>query len=377
MLKLRVVQARYGDCSILENGPANDSSGRRRKHILIDGGPSKVYGPYLRGELEAIAERGGKLDLLVLSHIDNDHVRGLLELMRDLREARADGKAPLIDVEQIWHNGFSKILPPELEATAAELERETALEVHPDPDMSLAERAAEAYGIAEGHELQEADVELGIPRNQGFAEGLITVENTAQPIKVAGVKLWVIGPTGENLAKLREKWVSWLMRKSLPYGPGEEKPVRPDEAVNNLSSIMLMAEAGSGRSRRRILLTGDGVTSDITGGLEAAGLLEKDGVLRVDVLKVPHHGSARNSVGGLYERVLADTYVISGDGRYANPDETTLNWIVDAACRQQRQIEIFATNMAPALKALLRERPPEENNYRLRVLPVGQSSDLI
>ena len=367
MLNLRVVQARYGDCFILENGAA-----RRRKYILVDGGPSKVYGPYLRAELEAIASRGGKLDLLVLSHIDNDHVRGLLEFMRDLRKAREQGLPPLIRVEQIWHNGFSKILPPELESTAIELERETALEVVPDPDLPLSEQLEESYGVAEGHELQVSDVELGIPRNPGFDDQRITLESAVKPVKIGGVKFWVIGPTVGNLEKLRERWVEWLMRKNLPFAPGE-KPVRPDEAVNNLSSIMFLAEAG----KRRFLMTGDGVSADIVAGLEAAGLLKKEGTLRVDVLKVPHHGSARNTVGALFDRVLAGTYLISGDGRYDNPDSQTLNWIVEAACRQERDIHIFATNMAPSIKTLLRERPPEQNRYRLTVMPKGQGSALL
>ena len=45
----------------------------------------------LRPELQNIAGRGGKLDLVVLSHVDNDHVIGLLDLMAELREQKADG----------------------------------------------------------------------------------------------------------------------------------------------------------------------------------------------------------------------------------------------------------------------------------------------
>src|SRR5512147_1302070 len=106
MLTLRVVQARYGDCLILENG-----SGKRRKNILIDGGPNQVYQPYLRKELQRIKEEGGQIDLLVLTHIDNDHVLGLLELMTELKNQRVNGEEEVIRIRQIWHNSFKKILP--------------------------------------------------------------------------------------------------------------------------------------------------------------------------------------------------------------------------------------------------------------------------
>ena len=47
MLKLRVVQAAYGDRLILELG-----SPAQPKYILIDGGPPDIYQRHLKGELQ-------------------------------------------------------------------------------------------------------------------------------------------------------------------------------------------------------------------------------------------------------------------------------------------------------------------------------------
>lgn len=54
MLRLRVVQAEFGDCLILEYGtPA------QWRFMLIDGGPPDVYERHLRGELQASRPAAG------------------------------------------------------------------------------------------------------------------------------------------------------------------------------------------------------------------------------------------------------------------------------------------------------------------------------
>ena len=44
-----------------------------------------------------------------------------------------------------------------------------------------------------------------------------------------------------------------------------------------------------------MLLTGDGRGDHIVDGLRERGLLKRDGTIHVDLLKLPHHGSARNA----------------------------------------------------------------------------------
>jgi hypothetical protein len=379
MLKLRVVQARYGDSLILESG-----TGKRRKYILVDGGPGGVFGPYLSAELKKIAAEGGRLERVVLTHIDEDHVAGLLEFMESLQAAKDQHQPPMIAVGGMWHNGFSKIVPEEAQA-AADLEFEMMslpdvsgpLEEPAAPShqpLSEPEESPEAgmwspaldYGVKEGHQLQLIDAELDIQRNEGFPGQLVTVESAPRPLKLAGMRIWILGPTQANLNKLHDKWLQWLTKEGISFGvPGAQ--VKPDSSEANLSSIMFLAEVG----KRRIIMTGDGLGDDVVAGLEQCGLMPPGGTFHVDILKLPHHGSARNVVGRLLDHVLADTYVISADGKYGNPDWQTLNWLIDMACRQQRDIHIFATNPTPSLDRLVRERPPESNNYHLTIMPRG------
>ena len=75
-MKIHTIQAKHGDCFIVEYGKT-----RKKKFILIDGGPQTVYKNYLRTNLEKIVKKKGYLDTVILSHVDQDHVFGLLDLI--------------------------------------------------------------------------------------------------------------------------------------------------------------------------------------------------------------------------------------------------------------------------------------------------------
>ncbi len=93
MFQLHVIQAEYGDCLLLEYGVASP------RFILIDGGPQDIFPLHLRPVLTEIARTGAPLDLAVLSHVDNDHVIGLLEFFSELRVANHGLPTPA----RLWH----------------------------------------------------------------------------------------------------------------------------------------------------------------------------------------------------------------------------------------------------------------------------------
>ena len=82
MIKLHVVQAVYGDCLILESNTA-----RNLTTVLIDGGPYQTFEKHLKSTLQELPITC-KLDLVVLSHTDNDHIIGLLDLLEEIKDQR-------------------------------------------------------------------------------------------------------------------------------------------------------------------------------------------------------------------------------------------------------------------------------------------------
>ena len=82
MLKLIVIQAKFGDCLLLQSCACNNPIS-----VLIDGGPSWTYEKYLKSTLDTVLP-SRNLDLVILSHIDNDHVLGLLELFEAIKKEK-------------------------------------------------------------------------------------------------------------------------------------------------------------------------------------------------------------------------------------------------------------------------------------------------
>ena len=84
--------------------------------------------------------------------------------------------------------------------------------------------------------------------------------------------------------------------------------------------------------KKRILLTGDARGDKIIEGLKLAGLLGAgaNAKLKVDVMKVPHHGSANNVEDDFFEKIVADHYVFSGDGEHGNPEREAVEMLLEA-----------------------------------------------
>ncbi|MFQ5340094.1 MAG: caspase family protein [Anaerolineae bacterium] len=363
MFKLHVVQAEHGDCLILEYAtPASP------RYLLIDGGPATIYQDHLRGELEKIRDDGGKLDLVMLSHVDDDHVNGLLDLMDELIEQRESGSRETIAVAALWHNTFSQTLGDDVEDRFRTLMDEAGAARDLMPFSNTADRS-----IRQGDELTQVAGALDIEINPEFdPRRLISVGDTPGPIELANLRLRIVGPTAENLESLRQEWDEWLEeqeRRTLARDPElAERALRAaDQSIPNLSSIMCLAEADG----KTILLTGDGRGDHLLQGLQQANLLEPDGRFHVDILKVPHHGSVRNVTQEFFETVTADTYVICANGKHDNPDLVTLKWIVEAAREQGRTIEIFVTNATDSTRQIATERDPDDYGYRLAEMEPG------
>jgi len=90
IFSLDVRRARKGDCLLVHYGSEGDPG-----LALIDGGPAQVYKPHLKPRLTQIRKARGlgndeslAVDLLMVSHIDDDHINGILELTNELVSAK-------------------------------------------------------------------------------------------------------------------------------------------------------------------------------------------------------------------------------------------------------------------------------------------------
>ena len=347
ILSLDVRRARKGDCMLLHYGSNDDP-----RLVMIDGGPAGVYSPHLRPRLIEIREARGlatedplPVDLLMISHVDDDHIRGILDLTK-AEIAALDAQQPLLlSVLDFWHNSFDAIIgndPAELTAAfsaqfgaaaagGAGLSDAALAEVE---DASFEDSVVVESGLAvlasipQGFQLQLDAGKLGYPVNTDFDGGLILARQADEVIDFGDeLELTVAGPMQPELLALQKQHDAWLKElKRAGKSPPAALAAYVDKSVPNLSSIVVLAELGG----KRILLTGDARGDKVLEGLELTGLLQPGGTMQVDVLKVPHHGSANNLDDDFFERILADHYVFSGNGEHGNPERESLEMLFDA-----------------------------------------------
>lgn len=336
IFSLDVLRARKGDCLLLHFGTK-----AKPRLVMIDGGPSGVYRPFLRPRLVKIRKARGlsnqdslPVEALMVSHVDDDHIKGVLDLATELLDDQGAQAPYLVDVSDLWHNTFDDLLETKedgLSNVAAGYGIAAvggAIDVANDTEFDVAKVLA---GIAQGRDLRIDAATLNWKINKKFGEKLIVATKQSKAVKLAGsVEMTVVGPLKPELDDLRKKHDKWLRDNAdkIADSSAGVPASYTDSSVHNLSSLVFLAEANG----KRMLLTGDARGDKILEGLQLVGLMAKgkSSTLHVDVLKVPHHGSSNNLVKSFFRRVTADHYVFSGNGEHGNPERETMEMLFSA-----------------------------------------------
>jgi beta-lactamase superfamily II metal-dependent hydrolase len=326
---LDVRRARKGDCLILHYGTKSDPG-----LALIDGGPSNVYKPHLRPRLAELRKARGlntdaplPVDILMVSHIDDDHINGVLELTRELVQAK-DAQQPLpLKIKGVWHNTFDDIIgnsPKELTAAVTASFGAASLAGDVEVDGLNPDAAKVLASVGQGFRLRDDTRKLNLLLNPEFEGKLVLAQAKGKKVDMGkGLKFTVVGPMHNEVVALQKQHDEFLKKKQKEK---DALSAFTDTSVANLSSVVVLAEVG----KKRILLTGDARGDKVLEGLELVGLLKKGGKIHVDVLKGPHHGSNRNVAPVFFERITADHYVFSGNGEHGNPERETLEMVLAA-----------------------------------------------
>lgn len=342
MFTLEALEAKHGDALLLHWGQEATPN-----LIVIDGGPAGVFRSSLRPRLEALAKARGRgplpIRLLMVSHIDDDHIHGVLDFTRELSDLKKEKKTQPWRILGLWHNSFDDVI-----GNAAPLTASLAASVQPLsaggellPGLPFDRpSAAIVASVGQGKTLRDDARALGLDVNKPFGPLVWAPAGGKRTATFeGGLTLHVVGPLEAQVLELQKDWDKKLeeMKKKSAAEAQAIAAEFVDKSVYNLSSIVVLAERGD----RRMLLTGDARGDFVLKGLEDAGLLD-NGAIHVDLLKLPHHGSDRNVAEEFFVRVTADRYVISADGRFGNPEPKTLAMLTQA--RGNAEYRIYLTN---------------------------------
>ncbi|MDE9439754.1 MBL fold metallo-hydrolase [Staphylococcus xylosus] len=105
MINVKMYPAENGDCFLISFGE------EKRKHILIDCGYADTYHNYLKEDLLKVKKRGEKINLFIVSHIDEDHILGAIAFIEDNNNSR------FIEVEEVWYNCYRHLQVKKIKVT--------------------------------------------------------------------------------------------------------------------------------------------------------------------------------------------------------------------------------------------------------------------
>lgn len=366
-MKIEIFPSGSGDCLLITS--SDD------KRMLVDGGLPDAYSEFIAAPLAALRDQNKVIDVAYVSHIDRDHIGGILRMLDDemswrvaehLKKKGRPFKEPAAprppQILQIWHNAFLESvaktqqiqLSSALSASANALTGAKAAGLGTPHAVAEAERV-EMLALSVGDAIEVnwriGDDQLGIPLDPDFGGKFMTARK--QPIQLGSMTVQVLGPTVTELKELRTEWIEWLnttkesylerlrgqhqkdidqlrssvsplelARRARALAADIEKDVTPP----NLASLVLLVEENG----KRVLLTGDAGDESLMRYLKSAGLLDANGTLEVDVLKVPHHGADNSYSKAIVECVRAQHYIFCGDGDHHNPEPNVVKGYLEA-----------------------------------------------
>jgi beta-lactamase superfamily II metal-dependent hydrolase len=403
-VKLTVFHAADGDCLLLTS-----RDGRR---ALIDGGRTGTFRELSWPVLERLGRAKEEIDLVLVSHIDADHIYGILWLMKAVAAwtvydyQTTDGKNPTFPkpavarpprIAKLWHNSWRAQLgdlarPIEaLAGRVAEGVETGAFDLStasPETVEMVDALTGLAQSIPEGVELRRVvDDETPVVRNAPFGD-LVLLRQPPSVEKLGTTRLTVIGPARKHLEALREEWRKWLKGKPAGRGPETASPQETVEQGQSLgapgadlagalaferaqleqfaASLTQAAEVIKVTDPTKVtppnrasitLLAEEGKRSCLlTGDAAEEEILEgleaagkiANGRFWCNVVKVPHHGSEYNLSETFARTVLGDDYVFCADGAHHNPDPSVVKTIVETRLAADPRPFTLWFNTSPA-----------------------------
>lgn len=297
-----------GDALVLQWGdPATP------RHAVVDLGRTADYRA-LRPWLTST----GNIDLLVVTHIDADHIEGAMPMV-------AEPAAPF-HPDDVWFNAHEHLRQAR--------DRRNEYEI---------------MAVLQGEKLSHGIRRFGWPWNRAFDGGPVSTDSPqgAVPYTLHGLTITLLSPNDRALSILEKDWDKAVKAAALRHGDKDEADAGPvglevlsaldvaalakrsfkaDSAAPNGSSIAFLAEYAG----RRVLMAADAHPAILADRLKALGYSAQNR-LPLDLFKLSHHGSKANLSPELLTLIDCTRFAISTDGsRHNFPDPETIARILVA-----------------------------------------------
>ena len=279
-IKFNFFKALAGDSILISTDNTN---------ILIDGGFGITYEEQIKPQINKI--KNG-LDLVVLTHIDEDHICGLIEMIKNDRKNTAK-------IKELWFNSTKSI------------------QVRKNRNVSV----SYGQGLTFDDLLKEHDVPVN---NKIF---LTDSDNQKKYTINDEIALQLLSPYESDLRILEEKEpknqnpTECLKNKATQVSTKFGNDKRPP----NKSSISFILK----HDRKEFLFLADANIDVINRSLRNLGYTEEN-KLKVEFVKLSHHGSLENINEDFLKLIDTDKFVILTAGKhYGHPSKEIFPLIIE------------------------------------------------
>ncbi len=380
MVKIKLIPAEYGECIVVSVG------GKKQFNLLIDGGVAKTYQEYVKSEIQRIKILGQRINLMVCTHMDNDHISGLVQILK---------KTNYDLVDNVWYNGFLQVVSRKFYSQKDNnytdrdnkiLETIISQGTIPDGEQEV--------GINEGMSMGVLVENRKIPLNEIVAGQAISTESVRNTIEIAkNVYISILGPSKENIIEVEEYWKKEMVSRNFMFRVSNkiklmeafeyqleriktqyleerlniseiddlEKYIGDlkefDESIVNRSSISFIL----GYDNKKYLFLGDAVIDETT----LRNIENVVGVkYRFSAIKLPHHGSRYNITHEFICRYTADEYYcLTNSKKYDHPDLEVLATIL---CKDSHFKKVVFNY--PIIKAYFLDKKEWKEKYNYEVI---------
>ncbi|WP_340030830.1 AVAST type 1 anti-phage system MBL fold metallo-hydrolase Avs1a [Paenibacillus sp. FSL K6-1122] len=369
-IKVEVYPALEGDCFLICIGD------RKKTNILVDGGFASTYHNYLKPRLLEMAENGEELSLVIVTHVDADHIEGIIELFKE----NGTAENPLIiPIKEVWHNSYRHLnFLKQKSVEELDVKEESILSgiisksyVEPSKSRNNPNKGVSAR---DGSTLAALLYKEKYSWNNAFNGSAVNLNERNFISLTSEISLNLLSPDSNKLKRLEKFWLTELRKskydfklndnilfddayefyllsqkdehqvnesKNISYQKEKtslnsvlNKKMIYDNSVVNGSSISFILEYKD----YKLLFLADSHPDIVRENIQ--GLVDTQGYIPFfDVIKVAHHGSHRNTSTELLSLIDSSVYLFSTNGKKNNhPNNETIARIISRKGTERRLI---------------------------------------
>lgn len=346
-----MLPAKAGDCILIEFLKEN-------YHILIDGGYADTYYNYLKDILADLSAKGKRIQLLVITHIDADHIGGIQAFLRE----NGDADNPvIIGVDEVWYNAFSQIAAEPKQQGSVSGYLRMVLQGKALQGNINSKSGSHDISVTQGNTVAELLLGHGYYWNERFMGRAVCTENVETVMLSDKIRCNLLNPGKEELNQLVNYWISDMKRNIRNFKiyddvlynaafEGSLVNISTEEHEREIKNISSSGIQSSDYRKINIVEWETRIDHSITNRSSISFLLQYDDITLlfpgdcpmqlfqeklpkyIDAVKLPHHGSWANISREFIKNTSVSYYLLSTDGeKYGHPSPSVIGSIMDEA----------------------------------------------